>query len=191
MKTFEEFKASREKIDATTRKMSLEQWQQAYDAYRRSRERVSPNRSSSSSKNPKSSSGRDASRRSRSGKSASGSARARGIPTPSSLGKAASLHARVRQESAYADLRVMVNVLAWVAVGVAILNVLLKLAFYTSVQGGVLAIGAGVVPVVFVLILKSMVQVIIDIPDIALYRAASQQEAPAAPAAESDAPDAS
>ncbi len=190
MKTFEEFKASREKIDATTRKMSLEQWQQAYDAYRRSRERVRPNRSSASSQNSKSSSGRVASRGSRSGKSASGSARTHGKPTPSSSGKSAALRVRVRQESAYAELRIMVNVLAWGVVGVAVLNVLLKLAFYTSVESGVLAVGSGVMQVVFALILKSMVQVIIDIPDIALYCAANQPSSVQTSSADTGASDA-
>ncbi|GEM_PF-4388531 len=57
MKDFETFKATREKMDPSTRKNSKYQWEKAYEAYRSSRERVRKrsskhdNRSSADRKN--------------------------------------------------------------------------------------------------------------------------------------------
>lgn len=159
MKNFEEFKASREKMDPSTRKMNKHQWEQAYDAYRRSRERVrrKPDQPA---------------RRSHGGDTSSSKLVAsRGMHVPSALSKSAQLRAQVRAESAYAELRTMVNMLAWCAVAVVVVLLLLKLAFYTSVQSGVIVIGSALMQILLVFIVKLLAQVLIDIPDIALFHA--------------------
>jgi hypothetical protein len=163
MKTFEAFKASREKMDPSTRKMSEHQWTQAYAAYRSARER---SRSSTSS------SGGQSRRRSSSTSSASG------MHAPSAVSASGALRARVRAESAYADQRLLVNVLSWVIVGaIGIATVLQAMMLAVpSAAGAVLLVG--VVQVLVVIVLRMLVHVIIDIPDVALYRASfAAQEA--------------
>jgi len=155
MDDFETFKASREKMDPSTRKMSDHQWQQAYAAYRSSRERVSGGGSSASGE----SSGR---RRRRSSSSADSH-------TPSTQSPAAQIRNEVRASSAYSDLRVIVDVLAWVAVGVVILAAAVKLLYFTNISVALVALLEAVVSVIAVIGLRLLVHVIIDIPDVALH----------------------
>lgn len=171
MKTFEEFKTSREKMDPSTRKMSQRQWEQAYDAYRRSRERVRGSSQSESKKRSSSASGSGSGSRSTSGSSAS-----RGLHAPSTLSKTAQLRAHVRQESAYAELRTIINVLAWVAVALSILIGFGSLMSTVATGAGFVLLGGMFMQILFVLVLKMVIHVLIDIPDVALYRAVKEQE---------------
>ena len=156
MKTFEEFKASREKMDPSTRKMSEHQWAQAYAAYRSARER---SRSSSSS------SGGSSRRRSSSTSGASG------MHAPSAVSASGALRAQVRAESAYADQRLLVNVLSWVILGVIIIAALLQAMLLPVPSAVGAALLVGVVQALVVIVLRIMAHVIVDIPDVALYRA--------------------
>lgn len=181
MKSFEEFKVSREKMDPSTRNMSEHQWSQAYAAYCSSRELARSGRSSS---------GRGSSRRR---SSTVGSVK--GAHAPSTLSASAVLKAQVRAESAYADLRLMVNVLSWVLLAVIVIVAILQGIVLGSIVGGGMdqvsgslagagvALLSGTLQAVGVILLRLIVHVIIDIPDVALYRACEAQtsvaEAPA------------
>ena len=164
MKSFEEFKASREKMDPSTRKMSEHQWSQAYAAYCSAREHARGGHSSASK-------GGGASRRRSSAKSSS-----QGMHAPSAVSASGALRARVRAESAYADQRLLVNVLSWVILGAIVIVAILQamLLPVPSAAGVVLLFGA--VQALVVILLRMMVHVIIDIPDVALYRACEAQQ---------------
>lgn len=164
MKTFEEFKASREKMDPSTRKMSEHQWGQAYSAYCSARENTRSSRSSSSKSGGH--------RRRSSSKSSS-----HGMHTPSTVSASGQLRAQVRADSAYADLRLIVNVLAGVVIGIIVLMVVLQSGMFATATATGLALLTGVVQALGVVVLRMVVHVIIDIPDVALYRASSAQQA--------------
>ena len=164
MKSFEEFKASREKMDPSTRKMSEHQWGQAYAAYCSSRDHARGGQ-------PSSSKGGSLQRR-RSSKSSS----SQGMHTPSTVSAAGVLKAHIRAESAYADLRLMVNVLSWVILGaIVIVAILQGVAFSSPAVTGV-ALLSGAIQALAVVVLRLVVHVIIDIPDVALYRASEAQK---------------
>jgi len=171
MKSFEAFKVSREKMDPSTRKMSDHQWQQAYAAYCNARENARGGRSTGST-------GSGGSRR-----RSSTTSSAQGMHAPSTLSAPGALRARVRAESAYADQRLLVNVLSWVILGAIVIVAVLQAMMLSvpSAAGAVLLFGG--VQALVVIILRMMVHVIIDIPDVALYCACHAQksgvEAPA------------
>lgn len=160
MKTFEEFVESRKLLDPSTQKMSEHQWQQAYAAYRSSRERL---RQSSSSDGVSSSGKRR--RRSEKSRGAAGS-------STSSDPSSNALRQEVRQQSAYRDVRTIVDVLAWVAIAVIIASALLKMMLGIGVLAVLSYLIEGALGVIVVFIIKMLLQVLIDIPDIALYRRA-------------------
>lgn len=154
MDDFETFKKSREKIDPTSHKMTDHQWQQAYLAYRNARERVGEGKqkkSSSSSKRRRSSSSRAES--------------SRGI----AHSPIAQLRSDVRQSSAYTDLRMMIDLLAWIAIGVIVIAAAVKLVYYTNSSAAIVAILNAVIQVIAVVALRLFIRVVIDIPDIALH----------------------
>jgi hypothetical protein len=159
MKTFEEFVASREKIDPSTKSMAEHQWVQAYSAYCSSRERLRAGRQKARVK-----SGSEEKSKS------SSSQHSRGMHRPSSISDTALLKTRIREQSAYSDLRVIIDVLAWVAIAVIIVIALLGIVagfnFYSSLS----ALVVGGLNVLLVFVVKFLIQVVIDIPDIALYR---------------------
>lgn len=171
MKTFDEFKASREKMDLSTRQMSEHQWRQAYAAYCNARENTRGARSSSS---------KDGSHRRRSSSQSSG----KGMHAPSTLSASAALKVRVRADSAYADLRLIVNLLSWVLIGVIVIVAILQgvLSSMPAVTG--VALLSGAIQAVAVILLRLIVHVIIDIPDVALYRACEEQKATSASASD-------
>ena len=163
MKSFEEFKASREKMDPSTRKMSEHQWGQAYSAYCSAREHARGGHSSGSKAG--------GSRRRSSTKSS-----AQGMHAPSAVSASGALRARVRAESAYADQRLLVNVLSWVILGAIMIVAVLQAMVLSapSAAGAILLFGA--IQALVVIILRMMVHVIIDIPDVALYCACEAQK---------------
>lgn len=154
MKDFDEFKASREKMDPAARKMTDHQWQQAYEAYCRTRRR-----------SRRSGSGSD---RSRSHSRGGGSA-GRGSHAPSASSSSAQLKQEVRRQSAYADLRLVVDVLAWVAVGLVVLIALIRILGTYDFSFVSLLLG-GAFKLLMVFVIRMLAHVLIDIPDIALYR---------------------
>lgn len=161
MKNFDEFVASREKMDPSTKKMSEHQWKQAYAAYCNSRNRV---RKSSGSR--RSDSSGDSSRQP--------SSRSKGKHQQSGLPAGNALRIQVREQTAYADLRLIVDVLAWVAIGVIIVKALIIMSMGVGAFGLLSSLFDGALGVVIAFVLKLLVQAIIDIPDIALLRAASE-----------------
>lgn len=164
MDDFETFKASREKIDPSARKFSQAQWEKAYTAYRSSRERVKEvSGSSQSGKVRKSSQRRRSSSKEQSSRSFTNH-------SPS-----AALRSEVRLSSAYSDLRMMIDLLAWLAIGLVVLSAVLKLLYYTNVPAALVAILQAVIVVITVVALRLLAHVIIDIPDIALFRARIEQ----------------
>lgn len=176
MKTFEEFVASREKIDPSTKSMTEHQWVQAYSAYCSSRERLREGRKKVRAK----SSGSEE-------RSKSGSRQhSRGVHRPSSVSDMALLKTRIREQSAYRDLRLIIDVLAWVAIAViiviALLGIFAGFNFYSSLS----ALVAGGLNVLLVFVVKFLIQVIIDIPDIALYRQVHQRAVLSSTEAESE-----
>lgn len=157
MKSFEEFVASREKMDPSAQKMSEHQWKQAYAAYCSSRDRL---RKSSSSRRSESKS--DSSRQS--------SSRSRGTHQASTAATASALRIQVREQTAYRDLRLIVDVLAWVAIGVIIVKALIVMSLGMGDYGVLSALFDGALAVVIAFVLKLLVQAVIDIPDIALHQ---------------------
>jgi hypothetical protein len=157
MDDFETFKATREKMDPSSRKMSDHQWKQAHIAYCSARERVA---GGSTSKEAKSS------KRRRSKNTAS----VRGAHSPSNVSELGQLRQVVRNQSAYADLRLIVDILAWIAIGVVVLAAMVTLFYYTSVPAAIASLLAAAVQVIGIVLMRLLVAVLIDIPDIALYR---------------------
>ncbi|HKK18027.1 MAG TPA: hypothetical protein VJ952_05025 [Opitutales bacterium] len=160
MQDFETFKASREKVDPSCRKFSERQWQKAYAAYCSSRERVSDGghvKTGESSKRRR------------------GSNRERSAPTNYAHSPVVRLRNELRQNSAYGDLRTVVDILAWVAIGLVVLAGGLRLAFYTDGSVALAALLDTAVQVLGIAVLRFLAHAVIDIPDIALYKHISKQ----------------
>jgi hypothetical protein len=164
MSDFEEFKAAREKIDPSSREMTDHQWKQAFDAHQRARGRVGGG------------SGEGRRRRRRSSSQSSQTA-PRGQHRPSTLSKTGSLRAAVRADSAYQDLRMMIDMLSWVAIVVVVLGAVVSLFYYTSAAAALVNVLGAVVQVIAIIAARLLIQVLIDIPDIALYRVSRESDA--------------
>lgn len=160
MDDFDTFKASREKIDPSSRKFSERQWQKAYSAYRSSRERVKEGGASQSGHAPE---------RHRSS-SRGGSTYRSSAQNPTAI-----LRSEVRSNSAYSDLRLIVDLLAWIAIGLLVLTGGVKLFYYTNAPVALAAVLDVVTMVVGVVVLRLLAQVVIDIPDIALLKKLSKE----------------
>lgn len=160
MDDFDTFKASREKIDPSSRKFSKRQWQKAYAAYRDSRERVKEGSTAKSAHT--SGSRRSASRRGSSYRS-------------SNLNPALILRSEVRQNSAYRDLRMVLDFLTWIAVGLLVLAGAVKLLYYTNPSAALASILESITMVVVLVALRLLAHVVIDIPDIALLKKLSKE----------------
>lgn len=177
MDDFDTFKASREKMDPSSRKMSDRQWQKAYAAYRSARERVGGSGGSDSSGKSR--------RRAKASASASSSAHgSHGLSGGSELGQ---LRRVVRDQSAYADLRLIVDILAWIAIGIVVLAAVVTLFYYTSVPASIVSLLGAAVQVIGIVLARLLVQVFIDIPDIALHRSVREAALRKAPPREVEA----
>lgn len=166
MDDFETFRASREKMDPSSRNLSDQQWQQAYAAYLSSRERVGKKSDSSDR------SGGASPRKTRSKKG--NSTGKRGQHGSGSVSDLNLLRHTIREQSAYSDLRLIIDILAWVAIALIVVVGLVSTFVYTSIPTAVLALLSACVQIIAVVVARMLVQVIVDIPDIALYR--SRQE---------------
>ena len=172
MDDFNTFKAAREKMDPSSRKMSDQQWQQAYTAYRSARERVgggaqSENKSSSKAKKRRHS---NASSQRTGNRKENAKLSRRGAHRPNNASELVTLRHEIRGQSAYSDLRIIVDVMAWVAAGVVVLAGVFTLFYYTSVPVTLTSLLGTLVQVIGIIVARLLVQVLIDIPDIALYR---------------------
>ena len=162
MKKFEDFRRSREKMDPSTRKLSEHQWGQAYAAYCSARE---------NSRGGRSSAAKDSSQRRRNSNHSS----AAGMHGPSTLSASGALKAHIRAESAYADLRLIVNLLSWVILATILIVTILQGMLFPLPGATSLALLSGAIKALGVVVLRLVVHVIIDIPDVALYRASVAQ----------------
>jgi len=163
MDDFETFKASREKIDPSCRKFSDRQWRKAYAAYRRARERVGDGAHAKSGESSK--------RRRSPGRESS---------SHHNYAQNPAIHFRnqVRQNSAYSDLRMILDILAWVMIGLIVLGGGIKLAYYTDGSIALAALLDAAVKVIVVAVLRLLAHAIVDIPDIAIYKQLSKQTDP-------------
>jgi len=158
MDDFETFKASREKMDPSTRNFSDSQWQQAYVAYCNSRERVSGGAKRSSS-------GESSGRRRRRN---SGAGSKPAIHFSGSEESAKNLLKQVRASSAYQDLRLILDLLAWVAIGVAVLSCAVGFTYYNVAEARGALFNTAIL-IIGIVGLRFLVHILIDIPDIALH----------------------
>jgi hypothetical protein len=83
----------------------------------------------------------------------------------------------VRQQSAYADLRLIIDILAWVVIAVFILIAVVSMFFYTSAPVAIIALLWAGVQIIGVVVARLLVHVLVDIPDIALYQAIQKSTA--------------
>ena len=162
MKKFEDFRRSREKMDPSTRKLSEQQWKQAYTAYCNARE---------NSRGGRTSAAKDGSPRRRNSNHSS----VAGMHGPSTLSASGALKAHIRAESAYADLRLVVNLLSWVILATILIVTILQGMLFPLPGATGLALLSGAIKALGVVVLRLVVHVIIDIPDVALYRASAAQ----------------
>ena len=149
MDTFENFKSSRQKMDPSSRNMSENQWNQAYAAHLKSRERVGSNNSRIRVKKENSKPG---------------------AHTPPNISELGLLRYNVRNQSAYADLRLIVNYLTWITIILVITATIVSLFYYTSYSASIVLILKAILQVLGIIILRLIIHVLIDIPDIALYK---------------------
>lgn len=163
MKDFETFKESRFKVDPSARNLSEQQWQQAYVAYRKSRKRVGRSQETLSDDSV---SGVD-SKRSRNGQR---SRRKGEAADRSFLNTRHLLIEQIRANSAYAELRMLVDTLAWVATGLVLLGLVIKFYFFSAVLGLLTALFAGILQLIAVFAVRKLFQVLLDIGDLAIER---------------------
>lgn len=176
MESLEEFKQSRLKIDPSARKLTEMQWEQAFEAYKTSRQRVGQTGQSSE----EGGSSRRSSSRKRSSSSrrhASGSSRA-SVQASASLTKTGLLKFQIQKASAYQDLRLLVNVLAYVLIALIVISVLFNIFVLPEILMAISILLTGLCQIVGVLILRMLIQALVDIPDILLYRATQDASDP-------------
>lgn len=162
MEDFESFKASRLKIDPSSREMTDHQWKQSYAANRSARERVGI-----SSDSERRGNGR---RKSKLANSPDSESLVRGSQRPSTVSGPSNLRQVVRQQSAYADLRLIIDVLAWIAIAFFLMIAVISMFFYTSAPVAIMALLWAGVQIIGVVVARLLVHVVVDIPDIALHQ---------------------
>jgi len=121
MEDFETFKASRLKIDPSSREMTDHQWKQSYAANRSARERVGISSDSEGRGNKR--------RKSKSVHSSDAESLIRGSQRPSTVSGPSNLRQVVRQQSAYADLRLIIDILAWVTIALFLMIAVISMFF--------------------------------------------------------------
>jgi hypothetical protein len=94
---------------------------------------------------------------------------------PSALSASGALKAHVRAESAYADLRLIVDLLSWVILATILIITILQAMLFSLPAATGVALLSGAIKALAVVVLRLVVHVIIDIPDVALYRASVAQ----------------
>ena len=162
MENFETFKASRLKIDPSSRHMTDHQWKQSYTAHRSARERVGTGSDSGAKANKR--------RKSKSANSSDAETSIRASQRQSTFSDTGNLRQVVRQQSAYGDLRVIIDILAWVTIAVLIMIAVVSMIFYTSAPVAIIALLRAGVQIIGVVVARLLVHVLIDIPDIALHQ---------------------
>ena len=162
MDDFETFKASRVIMDPSSRQMTDHQWKQSYAAYQGARKRVGIN-SELEVKGNKRGMIKPANLSNTDG-SILGSQRHSTISAPCNSRQS------IRQKSAYADLRLTIDILAWVAIAIFLMIGVVSTFFYTSASVVIIALLWTGVQIIAVIVVRMLTHVVIDIPDIALHQ---------------------
>ena len=83
----------------------------------------------------------------------------------------------MRQQSAYSDLRLIIDILAWVSIAVFILIAVVSMFFYTSAAGAIISLLWAGIQIIGVVVARLLVHVLVDIPDIALHQSLQKSTA--------------
>jgi hypothetical protein len=83
----------------------------------------------------------------------------------------------VRQQSAYADLRLIIDILAWVTIALFLMIAVISMFFYTSAPVAIMALLWAGVQIIGVIVARLLVHVVLDIPDIALHQSLQKSAA--------------
>ena len=162
MEDFESFKASRIKMDPSSRQMTDHQWKQSYAANQSARERVGADSGSEGKVSKR--------QKSKSTNSSDLKSSLRASRQLSAVYDLSNLRQVVRQQSAYSDLRLIVDILAWVSIAVFILIAVVSMFFYTSAPVAIMALLWAGVQIIGVVVARLLLHVVLDIPDIALHQ---------------------
>ena len=162
MEDFETFKASRLKLDPSSREMTDHQWKQSYSANRSARQRVGIISDPEGRGNKW--------RKSKAANSSNDESLIRGSRRPSTVSSSSNLRQLVRQQSAYADLRLIIDILAWVASALFLMIAVISMFFYTSAPVAIMALLWAAVQIIGVVVARLLLHVVVDIPDIELYQ---------------------
>mgnify|MGYP005864737607 CR=1 FL=1 len=165
MKDLEAFKKDRLKLDPTAQKLSERQWKQAYAAHRKSLKRVGRRKDQGAES---SGSSRGARRRSK---------RQQGEKTVTASGSSGRREFRARSD--YRESRLIVDTLFWVALGIILLSVVIKLLYFTAASAILVAILTAALQVIGVIFFKMLFHLAADIADLSLSekRPAAEREA--------------
>ena len=169
MEDFETFKDSRLRIDPSAREMTDHQWKQSYAANRSARERVGISSNSEGKGNKR--------RKSKSANSYDAESLISGSQGPSTVSGPSNLRQVVRQQSAYADLRQIIDILACVAIALFVMIAVISMFFYTSAPVAIMALLWAGVQIIGVVVARLLVHVVLDIPDIALHKSLQKSTA--------------
>ena len=169
MEDFETFKASRVKMDPSSRQMTDHQWKQSYAANQSARERVGAGSGSEDKVNKR--------QKSKSTNSSDPKSSLRGSQQSSAVSDLGNLRQVVRQQSAYSDLRLIIDILAWVSIAVFILIAVVSMFFYTSAAGAIISLLWAGIQIIGVVVARLLVHVLVDIPDIALHQSLEKSTA--------------
>ena len=162
MEDFESFKASRVKMDPSSRQMTDHQWRQSYAAYQSARERVGAGSGSDVKVNKR--------QKSKSTNSSDLKSLLRASQQLGAVSDLNNLRKVVRQQSAYSDLRLIVDILAWVSIALFILIAVVSMFFYTSAAGSIISLLWAGIQIIGVVVARLLLHVLVDIPDIAFHQ---------------------
>ncbi|MEC8614449.1 MAG: hypothetical protein VXY17_03485 [Verrucomicrobiota bacterium] len=162
MEDFESFRATRLKMDPSSRLMTDYQWKQSYAANQSARERVGASSGSDGKVNKR--------QKSKLTNSSDLKSSLRASYQLGAVSDLSNLRQVVRQHSAYSDLRLIVDILAWVSIAVFILIAAVSMFFYTSAAGAIISLLWAGIQIIGVVVARLLVHVLVDIPDIALHK---------------------
>ena len=169
MEDFESFKALRIKMDPKSRQMTDYQWEKSYEANKSARERVGASLGSEGEVNKR------LILRSTNSSHPKGTLRAsKQLDIVSDL---SNLRQVVRQQSAYSDLRLTIDILSWVSVTVFILIAVVSIFFYSTAASVTISLLWLVIQIIGVVVTRLLLQVFVDIPDIAIYNSLKKSTA--------------
>lgn len=169
MEDFESFKASRVKMDPSSRQMTDHQWKQSYAANQSARERVGAGSASDGIVNKR--------QKSKLKNSFDFKSSLRTSQQLGAVSDLSNLRQVVRQQSAYSDLRLIIDILACVSIALFILIAVFSMFFYTSAASAIISLLWAGIQIIGVVVARLLVHVLVDIPDIALHQSLQKSTA--------------